>query len=162
VLVPALPLDVPVLVYPYAPDSLALHVIAETDQLWVTEDGARTWRELPCPEGAGQLKVSADGKDVWLRSGTGFLRLSAGAWVDHPYAGAGRLQEWEPAGAGMLALVRPDEGLGFLSSTGFEPVEGIDAGYLVQLSDGTLTISGQVALTLGVGLGAEREWIAIY
>jgi hypothetical protein len=62
----------------------------------------------------------------------------------------------------MLALAQPQEGFGFLSEAGFSAVEGLDAEHLLLLGDGTLALSARAGLILGVGVGARREWIAIY
>ncbi|HET8661848.1 MAG TPA: hypothetical protein VFM55_22985, partial [Micromonosporaceae bacterium] len=146
----------------------------------------RSWqrRDLPGPDGGPvsrvELRVSPDGRDVWLLGFGAAGRLEfprlwlhgPGGWrvrhagdpapVAHAYAAAGG-QALVVAGPGGLGVV----GDGYAtfgdwpSATGY--VRTLPDGALVAAADttGTDTTGGGERLWLGVGRGTNRRWIEI-
>ncbi len=139
-----------------------LWLVDSSRRLYFSVDAARTWVEQKLPEGGADpqdMKLSPDGKEVWVQATEQMYQLSDGTWHGHPVQRIESLMSWAPVGDGMLVLIRPRSAVFYQRGTETPIAVEQPTGVSVH-ADGTLSIrSSSSGLALGFGTGKERQWV---
>ncbi|WP_144119848.1 hypothetical protein [Catellatospora sichuanensis] len=138
-------------------------------RIQLSEDGLRSWRQLPAPAQATAfgLVLSPDGAEVWLTGNTQQLwRLVGGAWQRQADLPAETQPHQVVALGGGILLAGNPSGVWRLQDGVFTQVPGLPGlGILTRLPDGTLfgyDDNGRKWLSPGTGNAADRPWIKIF
>jgi RNA polymerase sigma factor (sigma-70 family) len=131
-------------------------------RLMVSEDGGKTWKELPWPsDQSGYLILSPDGKQAWTMGSESsrkvMLELVGTQWVRrfiHPHSGNPILLN-----AGVW-LVSDGNATAYLHNGVYTRIPGLsvfDHGWV--LRDGTIVLRSGDQMFLGTGEGMQRQWV---
>jgi len=129
-------------------------------RLLLSDDQAKTWREIPRP-GMVPIVLSPDGKQVWAIAPTGLLELVGDQWQSRMTMPTEGVRPLLPLNDGLW-LVPHGSGIAYLKDGKFTPIPGLPAGaYAHALRDGTVVVGTGTGAYVGVGNAMDRQWFIV-